>query len=284
MNIGIVGPGSWGSRIAEVFRSQGAKVAYHVRRGKEPVEGMGELVSLADLLMEANSGLVDAVVCAAPPEVTLAAYETFKTLGIPSLLTKPLQLQELGEHPPLVPTVVDYVRLWSPHYHRIKQDLRGRQISKVSVEFFDHGPFRGYPGLWDYGPHAAAFVLDLLGDYEMDVRQVWKTERDGGDYRYVEGTIGLVPFEMAVGNASEEASSRRLSVETKDGRRYFYEEDGRRVTSVVGDDARVDEDHQALQLMVADFMEDVRKKYVNLYSLWLSTKICKLLTMVEAHA
>jgi hypothetical protein len=287
LKLGLVGPGLWGFKIADVLRSQGNEIAYHVRGngrcpcGTKSVPGMGELVTMADLFHAANAKAIDAIVCTAPPETTLDVYEVCKTLAIPTLLTKPLKLYELGEQVPLVPTVVDYVRLWSPHYHRIKQETQRLKIAHVTADFYDLGPYRGYPGLWDYGPHAVAFLYDLLGDGGLHLSSVKKTERDGGDYWVVEGVLNGVAFDMAIGNASEEASSKKLIVRTIDGLSYTYEEFGPNVICRMPSKHVIDEKPQALQIFVKSFVENVKSKHVNLYTLWLSTKISNFLKRVE---
>jgi hypothetical protein len=283
LRLGWVGPGRWGCRLANVFRSFESEVTYHVRsHGQtERAPGMGYLVSLTDLLFEANAKVIDAIVCTATPDVTLSVYETCKTLAIPTMLTKPLQLLSIGDHPPLVPTVVDYVRLWSPHYHKLKQESQKAKIKHVSIDFYGWGPFRSFAGLWDYGPHAVAFLFDLLGDRPYSISSIQKTERDGGDYRFIEGTFGDVSFDMAVGNGSEEAVSKKLTVVTEDGGEYVYEEIGDHVHCKLPRRKVVDDRPQALQLFVKNFIEDVEGAKVNLYTLWLSTKIYGFLKQVE---
>jgi hypothetical protein len=283
--LGWVGPGRWGQLVASVFRAFEAEVLFHVRSpmSTERAPGMGYLVSLQDLLFEANAKMVDAIVCTAPPEETLSFYETCKTLAIPTMLTKPLKLSSIGDLPPLVPTVVDYVRLWSPQYHKIKQESQKAKIKRISIEFYGRGPYRSYPGLWDYGPHAVAFLFDLLGDQAYSISSVQKTERDGGDYRFIEGTFGEASFEMSVGNGSEEAESKKLTVKTEEGGEYVYEEVGGVVHCKLPRRRIVDDRPQALQLFVKSFIEDVKSNKVNLYTLWLSTRICEFLKQVESH-
>jgi hypothetical protein len=284
MKVCLVGPGRWGSKLADAFRERGAQIACHVRgQGTEPVKGMGDLVSWRDLLDLANAKHVDVVACAATPEMTMQVYEACRDLAIPALLTKPLMLEDIGERPPLVPMIVDYVRLWSPHYHTIKVASQKAKIDHVQVEFYGVGPFRTFSGLWDYGPHAAAFLFDLLGDRDVVLDTVTKTKRNGGEYTHVKGAFGVTTFEMMVGNGSEEDVAKRLTIECANDDEYVYEEVGQTVRCKLPRKVTIDDKPQALQLMVGSFLDDVKKNHANLHTLWLTTKITNLLKQIEAR-
>ncbi len=109
---------------------------------------------------------VDLVVAAAPPAVTTKVAFYCATNCIPCVATKPLQAHPLLHAAPLF---VDFWRFWSRAYQAMKTQI-GSRITTLEIDFHGPGPYRDtIDGLSDYGPHAFAIALDLLGVQFSDV-------------------------------------------------------------------------------------------------------------------
>jgi hypothetical protein len=149
--LGFVGVGRHAQKLAAVFRELGCDIVGHIRAdGSPPAEGFGRLGDVGD---------ADRLVICCPPKLAVAWAQT---VGRPMLVSKPLLATDPAglEH-----VSVDLWRLWSPAWVAFKQACAGRQINSLRVVFTGNGPFREtHSGALDYGPHAMAFVHDLLGD------------------------------------------------------------------------------------------------------------------------
>jgi predicted dehydrogenase len=226
--------------LAAKFREAGAKIiAYDRLKNSFPQsfpqsfygEGFGE--RLPWQLMLSN---VDAIVAAAPPDITLAVTRAAAEAGVPVFATKPLMLEQ-----PLTlkaALFVDYVKLWSPRWQSFKRAQT--LITDVEIEFYGDGPVRSFPGLLDYGSHALAYVQDLLGTQKLDIRTARvSTKRADGSHIVTANAIDNgVPVTITTGNG---ATSRRRRV-TVNG------------SAVYDDDPYED----PLTIMVREFIEHVR--------------------------
>lgn len=222
MNVGFVGVGSWAERLKAAFEKCGTKIVAHDRQGAAPAPGFGELRKLKDMLKDPSIG---AVVSAAPPEVTTRVAREAMAARMPAFLTKPLLLDEnIGLRATLY---VDYVRLASPIYERIKFRAAERGIKHVSIRMYGNGPVRSFPGALDYGPHAIAFLCDLLGagctTWNFESRAL-ALEPDGRELYLVDGRCKGVPFSLITGNGAR-TGQRRLTVTHDDGRVSEYVEE-----------------------------------------------------------
>lgn len=113
---------------------------------------------------------VDAVVAVATPEVTTAVVEACAGTGRGPrkrcLATKPLLCSDMpGRGYSAIDAYVhvDLWRLYSPAWQAMRAELQGKRIESVEVVCVGDGPVREFSGILDYGPHALAFVGDLLG-------------------------------------------------------------------------------------------------------------------------
>ena len=155
--LGFIGVGKHAQKLAAVFRELGCDIVTHVRASSEPAPGFGEHDRL---------DLAERLVVCCPPKQALAYAQTVR---MPMLVSKPLLATEPTglEH-----VSVDLWRLWSPAWRAMKQAVAGRQIDSLRVVFTGNGPFREtHNGALDYGPHALAFVHDLLPDAVLRERQ-----------------------------------------------------------------------------------------------------------------
>jgi hypothetical protein len=166
---------------------------------------------------------VDAIVCAATPAVTYEVLGECLGRNKPALLTKPLYLEALPDKTMVAPVMVDYVRLFSPHYRKVRAAASNRVIKSIDVVFCGDGPVRGFPGLFDYGPHVFAWIFDLAcrqkGFYGMDSVKLTNVEVMQGlteqkkNY-LVTGKAGAINFNVRFGNGAilDSEKTRRLMV------------------------------------------------------------------------
>jgi hypothetical protein len=183
LRLGFVGVGRWSRKLAESFRACGAEVVAHDRRTpsmSEPRYGSTDAYPEAAAAMAATQKefgrykpwrdqladkSIDAIIAVAPPEITTAVAMACATEGKPVCATKPLY-----DHPATIraPFYVDFWRLWSDAHRefRDKTDYRGPDGPRLSL--CGNGPFRSFPGAFDYGPHVIAAMLDVRFDFEDD--------------------------------------------------------------------------------------------------------------------
>lgn len=170
MRIGFVGCGKWASKLATAFRACGAEIVCHDRRTPglpaedvEPpwkssyyadVPGFGEYRPWRDQIEHTQ---IDAIIAVAPPEVTTEVALACAAEGKPVMATKPL-----FEHPASIraPFYVDFWRLWSEAQQK-------KNWGSGQFWLTGSGPFRSFPGAFDYGPHAIAACIDA-GFPELD--------------------------------------------------------------------------------------------------------------------
>jgi predicted dehydrogenase len=179
---------------------------------------------------------IDALVVAAPPDVTLGVTLAAVAAGVPVFVTKPLMLTEALELKAAF--FVDYVKLWSPIWHKFKR--AHTLITDVEIEFYGDGPVRTFPGLLDYGAHALAYAHDLLGTSKLDIRTATVTTKrtDGSHIVTVNAFDNKVPVTITTGNGAK-SKRRRVTVNGA----FIYEDDPY---------------EDPLKIMVHEFIDHVR--------------------------
>ena len=115
---------------------------------------------------------LNAVVVAAPPAMHVEMTAEAVSAGLPVFVEKPLacDVREAERLLDLVSAkggyvLVDHVHLFSPAYLALRARLPAiGSITRLRAAAGAWGPFRtDTPVLWDWGPHDAAFCVDLLG-------------------------------------------------------------------------------------------------------------------------
>lgn len=175
--VGFVGVGKWAEKLRAAFVAEGWRVVCHSRKSPhdfskptgaprtEVEERWGFRVEV-EQMVEMDD--VDLIVCAADPKTTtraaLLAAENCRAV----LATKPLL-----ETPKLIgaPFIVDFWRLMAKPWTFLRDTVRSLDITHVEICMHGNGPFREFPGVLDYGPHAMAFLYDLefgfdVGDWQ----------------------------------------------------------------------------------------------------------------------
>jgi predicted dehydrogenase len=276
MKLGLVGVGKWSRILAAAFQAEGAEIAGHYRISNAEVEGFGPRFHSFDEMIE----LADAVVLAAPPDVTLTYALACAAKGVPVLATKPLLLDA-----PIklkAPFYVDYWRLWDPFFLMIKRVAVPEGIEGIVIHFYGNGPFRSFPGLDDYGPHALAFARTLVeGELAIEWAHTVSTPR--GELFEVKGRIGETKIGLTIGNGSS-ASRRRLQVFCKhSGTRQEFDESPASISYAHNGHRIAGDKEGCLAPMVRAFMQDVRDKRADPKTMLLSVQIaCDLRKIRQA--
>jgi predicted dehydrogenase len=158
LRTGLIGVGPWGQKLADAFKACGHPITDYSRNPKSP-----DTLELGRRWNDWRHlvASVDVIVSAATPAVTYDVLGECLQRNKPALLTKPLYLNAMPEQTLVAPIMVDYVRLFSPYYRQIKRAASTRVIKSIDAVFCGDGPVRGFPGLYDYGPHVFAWIFDL---------------------------------------------------------------------------------------------------------------------------
>jgi len=279
MKFGLVGIGKWGMTVAAKLRDLGHNVTCYSRhdQGKPAVVGLGNLVPWADM-----PDLCDAVVVATPPEATSKIARHMITAGVPVLLTKPLLgAAELFSLPLAAPAYVDYVHLHSPSWWSLCDavDTQVSPLTKIEAHFYGDGPIRSFPAVWDYGAHAAAVSIDLLGGTELTVKNAARASSAAGRelYRISGESDDGAEVQILTGNDSQGQQRARVVAHFKSGRTASYEEDfpAAIFTSVEG--SPITAKHDPLNEILVSFVEDIRAHKVENSDLLLSVKVEELI-------
>jgi predicted dehydrogenase len=280
MKIGIIGVGPWGRTVAATFERAGHVVAAHDRRDREKFAGdLGQLVFWPDMIAQK---LVDAVVCATPPDVTKAVFDACQARRMPCLLSKPLLISGVPKDLS-APAFVDYVHLASPIYERMKKNATvDYGIEKINVIFVGSGPDRSFSGLLDYGAHALAMVHDLLGLAPLKIANAANENQHGRDLVRIEATAKNVDVNILTGNGAS-GSTRRVEVWLKRGPKITYDELNRVATfDVDGKLAMRIPGHDPLSVIVDRFAWDVDAGRVNPYFVELSAAVTRSLEEIRS--
>ena len=244
MNLGFVGVGQWAQKLATAFRECGAEiVAYD--RASSPTQNPPHFGTWYPWHDQIASDKIDALIICAPPEVTTEVALECAKAGKRCVATKPLLWTEYpselfrdlpgltGEQQRVIlrywevlnrSLYVDLWRLYSPAWLALKEELRGKKIDRIDVSFCGNGPFRSFNGALDYGPHALAFVFDLLGSTEVTDLQVTELEAvEGGKLYGADMRVAGTFASMTIGNGAQEPK-RQVDVWVDDRSRWTFVE------------------------------------------------------------
>lgn len=231
MRLGFVGVGKHARRLRDAFSECGASIIAHDRetQSESILDGFGQRMPWREMVTSAG---IDAIVCCAPPEVTREVTLACAEQGRRLVATKPLLALPGTTFSSKI--YVDLWRLYSPAWLALKSELQGCEIRSVHVDFYGNGPVRStHSGLLDYGPHALAFVLDLMPLPEMrwensrqDGREVWIGDWHVTWLGYSRASALTTPsVRVRTGNGFSEAGMRVL-VGTDSGELQFEESRG----------------------------------------------------------
>ncbi len=181
MRLGVIGVGRWGGNIVRALAEMsGVRVSCVASRNPGARAFVdGACVIERDWRRLLRRRDLDAVVVATPPAVHAEIAAEAVSVGLPVFVEKPLtcNLREAERLFDLVAQkngyiLVDHIHLFSHAYRALKARLAAiGSVRRICSEAGAWGPFRSdTPVLWDWGPHDAAFCLDLLGERPLALR------------------------------------------------------------------------------------------------------------------
>lgn len=206
LRLGFVGVGQWARELVRAFTELGHVCVAHEREdpgGMPPPEGFGTYISGGIDHFED----IDLIVAAAPPDPTTLVAMRCAEWGKPCIATKPLL-----RHPSLTQALfeVDFWRLDSGPYKALQKAVKhhaavGRHPKELTIRMCGNGPFRSFDGVLDWGPHALAFLYDLLPSQVLTdvVVENRKIEGHQGRCIRVMGHCGRTLVNLLIGNGME---------------------------------------------------------------------------------
>ena len=192
LRLGVIGAGRWGRNIIRTLnRMPEVRVSVVASRNPETRDFVDvSCVVETDWRRLLRHDDIDAVIVAAPPAAHAGIAAESVEAGLPVFVEKPLtcDVREAERLFDLVArkggyVLVDHVHLFSHAYRALKARLPDiGPIVRVRADAGAWGPFRAdTPVLWDWGPHDAAFCVDLLGacPRTLDARRAERRSIDG---------------------------------------------------------------------------------------------------------
>lgn len=268
LRLGFVGVGRWGQKLATAFRACGAEIVAHSRNDKSAfgyvldncgggpsLPGFGLLRHDWREMLEDKH--IDAIIAVAPPEITTEVALACAAAGKPVMATKPL-----FDHPETIRSVfyVDFWRLWAQS-RELSLIFRANFPQRpLVIELHGSGPFRDFPGMFDWGPHVVAQLLDTFRNGEPVYDQVGKdTNEAGGELFTVNGRVGDREFTLVFGNGSAKPTRQMMA-----GNIYVGIEEG----TMIG----TEEKSAVLQRFCQSFLNDISEGFVDTRLLELSRR------------
>lgn len=170
--LGFVGIGKHARKMRDFMVREGAEVVAYDRESSDGQICWGERMSWQRML---SSPDIDAVVCCATPDMSLAVAELAAQTGKKVCVSKPLRWPH-AERPPNI--WVDLWRLYAPSWLARKAEAAAAERLEISA--CGYGPWRStHSGLEDYGPHALAFAFDAKPELAS---AAWGVQHDGSSY------------------------------------------------------------------------------------------------------
>jgi predicted dehydrogenase len=295
MRLGFVGVGKWAQKLASAFRECGAEIVAHDRKTRDRcyshgsplcddgvwhrpdgdagcvqgcdggyrwTTGFGRYAGWQEQLADKS---IDAIIAVATPEVTTEVALACAAAGKPVMATKPL-----FDHPETIhaPFYVDFWRLWSEAHSRTKEAVLADPGIRCEIDLYGNGPFRSFPGAFDYGPHVIAAMLDIWPQCEIGLVKASKLEH--GDLFTAEARYGGRRIVGRFGNGAAE-SARRVVI----GERVIEEEGSR-----IGAEEKV----AVLRRFCQSFLDDVSEGFASTRLLDLSRRAHAEITKIREMA
>lgn len=207
LRLGFVGVGRWGQKLAEAFRACGAEIVAHDRRRDTQCFNEAHASPLLwgerkPWRVQLADDRIDAIIAVAPPEVTTEVALACAAAGKPVMATKPLQA-----HPEraTAPFYVDLWRLQSEACREFRARIWENPEPPFAIELHGNGPFRGFHGLLDYGPHVMAELLKIAGGGSIVYDKITRNgEGNVGTYTVYGTAARHLKFKLVMGNGSTE--------------------------------------------------------------------------------
>ncbi len=179
VRLALVGFGRWGRNYIRAARDSGeAEVTVvvtspeYVKTGDVALGGAHCVEHLGHALMPG----VDAVVFAGNPAHAPIVAESVLRHGLPILIEKPAGLSILDaeriarfEQGSGTFALIGHQHLFAAGYEDFLELVCGDHEDVPIATWCGDGPIRDFPPLWDYGPHAVACIIRMIGPLRGNV-------------------------------------------------------------------------------------------------------------------
>lgn len=262
VTLALIGVGKWGKNyLTAVNQLPNCQIKYIYTRAND----YRQLVNYAD---------VDGVIIATPAKTHYAIAKFFLSHGYPLLIEKPMtmnyaQAQELKRRQQRrkVVVLVGHTYLFHPAYIRLKQSLK--RLDKIDQLVFKGTNMGSVPTglsvLWEWGPHAVALAIDLLGQEPVGVMAQGKGEKITLKLKFAD----KVTFQATLGWGFA-VKERSLTVINSRGQTKRVSLSNLRKTGAT-----------PLVAELADFVMAVKDRVVSVADINLGVKVTKVLALAE---
>jgi len=287
--LGLIGVGPWGRNYVRTIQAiDQTKLTAVVSGNPATPELAGPTCSIyttwQDLL---ESEAVDGIIVATPPSTHATIAEAAVYRRCPILVEKPVALN-LEDADRLVKLAaanaaivhVDHTDLRNPALNALRHFIAGpADIRRLRGAWSNQGPLRpDIRGLWDYGAHAIAVCLDLMGARPDNVGATWSANSSAGELADVRLGWGEVTAALEIGNASA-TRNRWLEIDTE-SHRLRYDDIADRKALV--DDREIDyPETRPLTVAVERFIAAIQRGVADTSDLELGCAAVRTLAAVE---
>jgi len=212
IRLGLVGCGAWGRNYIKTIESVPSAELVAICDKTGPITDYREIISK-----------IDKVIIATPPSTHWEIATHFLEAGIPVLLEKPVA-ETLGDAEAIFNTaqrqnttiLIDNTHLFSPAYVALRSMVSNWE-HPFNIESFglNHGPFREYSSLLDYGPHDLSMCFGVTKNYPNSIK-ITKEEKNPGEIYILELDFVGIHATIKVGNGHN-CKERKFSVIGSDG-------------------------------------------------------------------
>ncbi len=290
IRLGLIGAGRWGRFIiATVQRSKFARLSAVASSNPQTREIVDEHCRLfedwRDLLICPE---IEGVIITVPTSVQPVIAEQAIRRGLPVLLEKPIATSAIEAerltalaHGAEALVQVDHTDLSNPALVALLEHLpQPSEIVHLSGSWCNRGPFRDdVTGFWDYGAHALAVCLQVMGDDPTSLRAKQLAPAERGDLIEVELRWRHgVAATIVMGNAAA-SKQRDLKIACRD--RLLSFDDLAVHKAVIAERPISYAPELPLDAVLHRFARSLSQKHRSCADLDLGVRVVKLLTALD---
>lgn len=194
IRLGLIGCGAWGKNYIETIKSIPDAELVAVCDKNRPTFDYHQLTN------------IDKVIIATPPSTHCEITTYFLKNRIPVLLEKPVA-ETLTDAEAIFNTaqnygttiLIDNTHLFAPAYLGLRDFVNPKDQLEIRTVGVNHGPFREYSSLLDYGPHNLSMCLGLVEKYPDRIK-CRRDKKDLGEIYTLELDFGSAHAVVEVGN------------------------------------------------------------------------------------
>lgn len=220
--LALIGFGAWGPNYLKTIDAmEGVEVSFICRRDVSKIpENVRRRVKVSEDYKDAIQDEIDGAIIATPPSSHREISLFFLENGIPTILEKPVA--ETYEDASFimdassaldVPILVNNIHLFSSHFVALKDIISQWDNFQIRSKGGNHGPYRDYSSLIDYGPHDVSMILSIFRRYPDEV-SIEEYKSMGGYIYDIKMKFGKSTAQAVVGNGMSE---KRRSFVVSDG-------------------------------------------------------------------